>query len=125
MTGSRLLSAAGLLAMVAWFLAWGVVGGTIEPEPQILTGELWQGMSRDAKVAFVLGVGNLAEFERAQGDGETEGQVIPHLRRGLAGKPINEVIRQVDAHYEANPGELKRPVVEAVLRAVAPPKSRP
>jgi len=76
-----------------WLVAWTVVGSA-ERSPELLTGELWQTMSPDAKVAFV---------------------------KGLTGKPTNDVVRQVDAYYEAHPDQVRRPVVDTILQAVALP----
>ena len=61
--------------------------------PQLLTGELWQQMSPEAKIAFV-----------------------PVLVRGLQGKSINDVVRRVDTYYATHPSEIERPVIEAILQ---------
>jgi len=99
------------------------VAGSAERPPQLLTGELWQTMSHDAKVAFVWGVGNLVELERAQGAVRPSGSksFIPFLVKGLSGKPINEVVRQVDSYYQAHPAEIRRPVVDAIFQAIVLP----
>jgi hypothetical protein len=73
------------------------VVGSAEPSPGLLTGELWRMMSPDAKVAFVWGIGK------------------------------GDVVRQIDAWYEAHPDQVKRPVVDALFQAVVLPtlKGRP
>lgn len=115
------MSAFGCLLML------GLAGATIlesaERPPQLLTGEVWQTMSPDTKVAFVWGIGNLVEYERARmGPQPAERKsFIPFLVKGLSGKPINEVVRQVDAYYTAHPDQLKRPVVDAIFQAVVLP----
>ena len=76
-----------------WLVAWTVVGSA-ERSPELVTGELWQTMSPDAKVAFV---------------------------KGLTRKPVNDVVRQVDAYYEAHPDQVRRPVVDTLFQAVALP----
>ena len=115
------LTFAGLVLLL-WLLAWGVVGSA-ERSPELLTGELWQTMSADSRVAFVWGIGNLVEFERAQTGSQPPGSksFIPLLVKGLSGKPINDVVRQVDAYYESHPDQLKRPVVDAIFQAVVLP----
>jgi hypothetical protein len=97
-----------------------------ERAPQLLTGELWQSMSQDAKVAFIWGIGNLVELERAQGGVQSPGSksFIPFLVRGLKGKPINEVVHTIDAYYTAHPAEIKRPVVDAIFQAIVLPAVR-
>ena len=112
----------GGLVLLLWLLTWGVVG-SVERSPELLTGELWQTMSPDAKVAFVWGIGNLVEYERAQLEPQPTGtrSFIPLLVKGLAGKPINDVVRQVDAYYATHPDQLKRSVVDAIFKAVVIP----
>jgi hypothetical protein len=34
------------------------------PEVQLLSGNLWQTLSRDNKIAYIWGIGNLVELER-------------------------------------------------------------
>ena len=94
--------------------------------PQLLTGELWQQMSAEAKVAFVWGVGNLVDLDAAQAGtaGASEWSSIPTLVRGLRGTPINEVVRYVDAFYATHQGELDRPVIDAIFQTVVLPALR-
>jgi hypothetical protein len=118
----------GCAVLIAVGLAAWKVAESAQPssEAPLLTGQVWQQMSPDAKVAFVWGIGNLAEIERARDGGmPTQGEsFIPYLVRGLSGKPINEVVREVDAYYSAHPDQLKRPVVDAVFQAMVIPKLR-
>lgn len=120
MNRTLVVSTFGGLILLLWLLTWGVVG-SVEGPPQLLTGELWQSMSPDAKVAFVWGIGNLVEYERAQTGPPGPKSFIPLLVKGLAGKPINDVVRQVDAYYETHPDQLKRSVVDAIFKAVVIP----
>lgn len=118
-----MVSTFGGLVLAMWLAAWSVVGSA-ERSPELLTGELWRVMSPDAKVAFVWGIGNLVEFERTQmGAQQAAGSksFIPLLVKGLAGKSINDVVRQVDGWYEAHPDQVKRPVVDALFQAVILP----
>jgi len=97
--------------------------GSATQAPQLLAGEVWQTMSRDAKVAFVWGIGNLVEYERAQTGPEPPGRksFMPFLAKGLSGKSIDEVVYRVDAYYAAHPDQLKRPVLDAIFQAVVLP----
>ena len=117
------VSAFGGLVLVMWLAVWSVVGSA-ERSPELLTGELWQTMSPDAKVAFVWGIGNLVEFERSQAATPQPAgskSFIPFLVKGLGGKSINEVVRQIDAWYEGHPDQVKRPVVDALFQPVVLP----
>jgi len=122
MSRPLVVSAFGSLVLVMWLAAWGVVGSA-ERSPELLTGELWQEMSPDAKVAFVWGIGNLVEYERTRPGPQPPGtkSFIPLPVKGLASKPINDVVRQVDAYYQTHPNQLKRPVVDAIFEAVVIP----
>lgn len=119
------VSAFGGLVLVLGLLAWSF-GGSVERSPKLLTGELWQTMSPDAKAAFVWGIGNLVEYERTRVGPQPPGtkSFIPLLIKGLAGKPINDVVHQVDVYYQTYPDQLKRPVVDAIFKAVVLPTLR-
>lgn len=122
MNRPRVIVMCGVLLLVTGLAGWTTIESA-EPTPRLLNGELWQVMSPDAKVAFVWGIGNLVEFERAQGGPPPAGSksFIPFLVKGLSGKPINVVVREVDAYYETHPDQLKRPVVDALFQAVVLP----
>ncbi|MBI2369062.1 MAG: hypothetical protein HYV08_02265 [Deltaproteobacteria bacterium] len=59
------LATCGAVLLLMGLAAWHFIGSA-DGSAQLLTGELWQTMSPDAKIAFVWGIGNLVEFERAQ-----------------------------------------------------------
>lgn len=115
----------GTLFFLGALIGWNTLFAA-EPSPQLLTGEFWQTLSPDAKVAFVWGVGNLVEFERAQAGAGDAGRksFIPLLVQGLKGRAINDVVRAVDAYYAGHPGELRRPVIDAIFQAVVLPELR-
>lgn len=128
---------AGILVGILGLAGWTVVYST-DPAPRLLTGELWQRMSPDAKVAFVWGVANLVELERAQAGAQGQSAVeeqtggpgagarsfVPFLVRGLRGKSINDVVREVDAYYAARQDQLARPVIDAIFQAIVLPALR-
>lgn len=122
MNRTLVVSAFGGLVLLLWLLAWAVVGSA-ERSPELLTGDLWQTMSPDAKIAFVWGIGNLVEYERARTRSRPPGaeSFIPLLVKGLSGKPINDVVEQVDAYYMTHPDQVKRPVVDAIFQALVLP----
>jgi hypothetical protein len=96
------LSVALMATCVAAFAEWHAMQPTARA-PQLLTGELWQQMSRDAKIAFVGAIEDLLDVELSQAGAAVR-------------KPINDVIRQVDAYYARYPGELERPVIETIVK---------
>ena len=122
MNRTLVVSTFGGLVFLMWLLTWGVVGSA-ERTPELLAGELWQTMSHDARVGFVWGIGNLVEYERARMEAPPAGSksFIPLLVKGLSGKPINDVVKNVDTYYETHPDQVKRPVVDAIFQAVVLP----
>jgi len=110
----------GLLVIA--FTGWRILESA-EPAPQLLTGQLWQTMSPDTKVAFVWGIGSLVEYERAQAGASPMGtkSFIPFLVKGLKGKPIDEIVRLVDAYYQTYPDQIQRPVLDVIFQAVVLP----
>jgi hypothetical protein len=73
-------------------------------EAQLLTGNTWQTLSRDNKIAYVWGIGNLVELERTnlgsqqpQPPTDDRKSFIPYLAYGLSGMSIEQVIDRVDA----------------------------
>jgi hypothetical protein len=80
-------------------------------------------MTFDNKVAFVWGIGNFVEFERALRETpppQSKG-FMPLLIQGLAGKTINEVVHEIDAYYKAHPDRLERSGLGAMFQAVVLP----
>ena len=122
----RLSLAIAMVFLVIALLGWKVIAST-EPVPLLLSGELWQTMSLDTKVAYVWGISNLVEFERALMAAlpPESKSFFPFLIKGLSGKSIAEVVHGIDAYYEAHPDQLKRPVVDALFQAVVLPTLKP
>jgi len=97
-------------------------------EMPLLTGNTWQKMTQDEKVAFVWGMGHVATFERES----TE--LYPELRResfvaklctGIAGMPMNRIVGDVDSYYSQNPGKTADPVIKVIWDKYVTPKMKP
>ena len=118
----RVLYTCGVWLLVLAWGSWDVVAAA-EPEAQFLTGEVWQTMLPDAKVAYILGIGNLVDFEYATAETPPQARdsFLPWLVKGLSGKSVNEVIGKVDTYYKEHPDQLKHPVVEAIVRTLVLP----
>ncbi len=116
----------GCLAVLAVPLSGSSTAEAAGPasEAVLLTGKTWQAMTLDQRVAYVCGIGNLAEFDRTRESGRAMNRksFIPYLVKGLSGKTINDIVRDVDAYYRANPGQVNRPVLDAIFRAIIIPK---
>jgi hypothetical protein len=105
-----------LLAMTAGALAQGF----------LWDGSQWAELPYEAKVGYIKGIGNLADFESAASKGKP-----PCVSRAfvneLKTRTVDQIIKEVDKYYLENPGKLNTSVIEVVLRrctSVCPPESK-
>ena len=79
-------------------------------------GTQWKDMTNDIKVAYVKGIGNMADFET----GAAGSAAAPCISKGfvdeLKTKTISQVIAEVDKFYKENPAKLDLPVVAVILQ---------
>ena len=79
-------------------------------------GTQWKDMSTEIKVAYVKGIGNMADFETAA----SAPGGAPCISKGfvdeLKTKSIAQVIAEVDKFYQENPTKLQMPVVGVILQ---------
>ena len=75
-------------------------------------------MTTDIKVAYVKGIGNMADFETAAATSIST--PAPCISKGfvdeLKTKTIAQVIAEVDKFYKENPAKLDMPVVAVILQ---------
>ena len=95
----RLLYICGVWLLVFAWGSWDAVAAA-GPEAQFLTGEVWQTMLPDAKVAYILGIGNLVDFEYATAETPPQARdsFLPWLVKGLSGRPNNTVLEKVNTY---------------------------
>jgi len=79
-------------------------------------GTQWKDMTTDIMVAYVKGIGNMADFETAAaGSG-----AAPCISKGfvdeLKKKTITQVIAEVDKYYQENPGKMNMPVIAVIMQ---------
>jgi len=79
-------------------------------------GTQWKDMSSDIKVAYVKGIGNMADFENAAGGAGQAACISKGFVAELKTKSIAQVIAEVDKFYEENPAKLDLPVVAVILQ---------
>ena len=85
-------------------------------------GTQWPQLSLDAKVGYVKGVGNMADFETAASKGKAA--LAQAFSAELKTKSVNQIIEQVDKFYQENPNKLSTTVLEVILMrctTVCPP----
>ena len=108
----RGLACVSLLAMV-----FALATGALAAEKGFLwDGNHWKDMTTDLKVAYVKGIGNMADFETAAAGSAP----APCLSKGfvaeLKTKTITEVIAEVDKYYKENPAKMDMPVVAVIMQ---------
>ncbi len=98
-------------------------------EPTLLDGHGWQRLSRDHKIAYVWGIGNLVELERTnlasqqpQPPADDRKSFVPYLAYGLRGMSIDQIINQVDGYYQTHSDQRGQPVLNAIFQAIVMPR---
>lgn len=94
-------------------------------EMPVLTGDQWQTLQPDTKIAFIWGIGHVVTIEenvitrhpelRRQG-------FVAKLAEGLRGVPMNTIIEVVDSYYQKNPDDLDLPVLRVIWSQLVRPK---
>jgi hypothetical protein len=79
-------------------------------------GTQWKDMSNDIKVAYVKGIGNMADFENAAGGSGPAACIAKGFVDELKTKSIAAVIAEVDKFYKENPTKLNLPVVAVIMQ---------
>jgi hypothetical protein len=87
-------------------------------------GNFWTQISADAKLGYVGGIGNLADFETAASKGR--GPCVSRaFVEGLKDQTPDQIVAAVDQFYRDNPDKLKTTVIEVILQrctTVCPPE---
>jgi hypothetical protein len=79
-------------------------------------GTHWKNMNKDIKVAYVKGIGNMADFENAAGGTGTASCIAKGFVDELKTKSVAQVISEVDKFYKENPKKANMPVIEVILQ---------
>lgn len=79
-------------------------------------GTQWKEISPELKVAYVKGIGNMADFETASGGTSRAACISKAFVDELKTKTLGQVVAEVDKFYKENPGKMNTPVVEVILR---------
>ena len=123
------IAAAGLTLLLLCTAVW--AGEKQDPDLILVTGEHWTTASREQKVAYLFGIGNMLEVEQAmQGTNPAklirDNSIVPVMIDGLSGQSTTKLRERLDQWYKKKPGQLKRPVIEVLYIEFALPniKSR-
>jgi len=116
------------LLLVAGLLLTGGSGALAQEKQAFLwDGSQWPSLPYDAKVGFIKGMGNLADYEVAMGGTDRRACLSRALVNDLKNQTIDQVIQEVDKFYQANPDKTSMPVIEVVMRKctkICPPETQ-
>jgi hypothetical protein len=92
-------------------------------------GTQWKEMTKDVKVAYVKGIGNMADFETAAAGSTPPPCISKGFVDELKTKAIAQVIVEVDKYYQENPGKMDTPVIAVIMQrctklCLAPPAGK-
>lgn len=86
------------------------------PPMQAWDGTQWKELTKEIKVAYIQGMGNMASFENTVGGGGRAACISRSFVEELKNKSVGQVVSDIDKFYQENPAKLKTPVIEVVLR---------
>jgi hypothetical protein len=79
-------------------------------------GAQWKDMTNDIKVAYVKGIGNMADFETAAAGSTPPPCISKGFVDELKTKTVAQVIAEVDKYYQENPGKMDMPVIAVIMQ---------
>jgi hypothetical protein len=85
-------------------------------KPSVITGVQWKEATPEMKVAYLRGMGNMADYEVAVSGRGKAGCLSAGLVDELKGKSIESIVKDVDKFYKENADKVNTPVVEVVVR---------
>ncbi|MGF6637221.1 hypothetical protein [Paraburkholderia sp. MM6662-R1] len=81
----------------------------------IVTGQQWMASSEAEKKAYLVGIANLLDVERAYGGATSNRNDIPQrFGKGMQGQTLDSVRQGLDNYYAANPTMVQHPVIETL-----------
>jgi hypothetical protein len=107
----------GLASVSALVLCCALVTSALATNKGFLwNGNQWKDMNREIKVAYVKGIGNMADFETGAARGNPPPCISKAFVDELKTKTISQVIAEVDKYYKENPKKLDMPVIAVILQ---------
>ena len=99
----------GSTVLFALMLLLVMVGSALAQEkekPFLWNGNQWPQLPFDAKVGYVKGVGNMADFETAVNKSKGD-YVARAFANELKTKSVSQIIEEIDKFYKENPGKFR------------------
>ncbi|WP_375542249.1 hypothetical protein [Paraburkholderia sp. CNPSo 3274] len=110
-----------LLSLTVLLLA--MMGNVVRAEGiPIVTGQQWMASSEAEKKAYLVGIANLLDVERAYASAAANSNDIAlSFGKGMQGQTLDSVRQGLDTYYAANPMMVQHPVIETLwFQMVAP-----
>jgi hypothetical protein len=108
----------GKAAILGLALIFALATGGLAAEKGFMwDGNQWKDLNPDLKVAYIKGVGNMADFEVGTGTAGRGACISKGLVDELKTKTVAQVVQEVDNYYKQNPGKMSTSVLEVVLRS--------
>jgi hypothetical protein len=79
-------------------------------------GTHWKDMNPDLKVAYVKGIGNMADFETAAAGSAPPPCISKAFVDELKTRTIAQVVAEVDKYFKENPGKMDMPVIAVIMQ---------
>lgn len=81
----------------------------------IVTGQQWAASSEAEKKAYLVGIANLLEIERAYaGNSASSNDISLRFGKGMQGQTLDSVRQGLDNYYASNPAMIQHPVIETL-----------
>lgn len=107
----------GIVCLAALVMLLALAASALAAEKGYLwDGSQWKDMTTDIKVAYVKGIGNMADFENAAGGSGAAACISKGFVDELKTKTISQVIAEVDKFYQENPTKMNLPVVTVIMQ---------
>ena len=107
----------GLAGVAVLAMVFALATGALAAEQGFLwDGTQWKDMTNDIKVAYVKGIGNMADFETAAAGSAPAPCISKGFVDELKTKTISQVIAEVDKYYRENPGKMDMPVIAVIMQ---------
>ncbi|MCC8402612.1 hypothetical protein LJ655_12040 [Paraburkholderia sp. MMS20-SJTN17] len=97
-------------------LSLAMIGNVARAESiPIVTGQQWMASTEDQKKAYLIGISNVIDVERAYaGNTANSDDIAQRFGKGMQGQTLDSVRQGLDSYYAANPTMIQHPVIETL-----------
>ncbi|MEX3985136.1 hypothetical protein AB4Y45_39935 [Paraburkholderia sp. EG287A] len=100
------------------FLSLAMMGSVARAQGiPIVTGQQWMASTDAEKKAYLVGIANLLDIERAYayaGNTVNSNDIAQRFGKGMQGQTLDSVRQGLDSYYTANPAMIQHPVIETL-----------